>query len=254
LSENKFSKYFLYAVGEIVLVVIGILIALSINNWNQDRNDAKREISYLNNLLIELDSNKDWSEFYIEFSKAQYEAANYLSDVINSKIDNVEIETFVDAVYRSHYLPHPNYSKNVWEELKSTGDLSIIQNKNLTQSLSSYYNYLDYPVNLEKEWGLTHIKYRDLANEIIDFDIVKKIADKRVKSNKIDNSVIESEFAVNRQQLNLMVEEFKAIDGIPGLLTDIFINRTVAEMTYKHILYETSRVQAIIEKEIETLK
>ena len=37
LTQNKFSKYLLYAVGEIVLVVIGILIALQINNWNQDR-------------------------------------------------------------------------------------------------------------------------------------------------------------------------------------------------------------------------
>lgn len=37
LSENKFSKYLLYAIGEIILVVIGILIALSINNWNENR-------------------------------------------------------------------------------------------------------------------------------------------------------------------------------------------------------------------------
>jgi hypothetical protein len=36
LSENKFSKYFIYAIGEIVLVVIGILIALQINNWNEE--------------------------------------------------------------------------------------------------------------------------------------------------------------------------------------------------------------------------
>lgn len=254
INQNNMGKYFKYAIGEILLVVIGILIALSINNWNQNRNDAKKEISYLNNLLTELDSNKDWSEFYIEFSKKQYVAANYLSDVINSKVDSIDVETFVDAIFRCHYLPHPNFGKNVWEELKSTGDLSIIKNKKLTQSLSSYFNYLDYPVNLEKEWGLTHIKYRDLANEIIDFEIVKKIAEKRVKSNKIDNSLIESKFAIDRQQLKQMVEEFKAVEDIPGLLVDIYINRTVAEMTYKHILDETNRVQAIIEKEIELIR
>jgi len=43
LTENKFSKYLLYGIGEIILVVIGILIALSINNWNEDRkNDEVR--------------------------------------------------------------------------------------------------------------------------------------------------------------------------------------------------------------------
>jgi len=44
LTENKFSKYLIYAVGEIVLVVIGILIALSINNWNEERTTIEQSI------------------------------------------------------------------------------------------------------------------------------------------------------------------------------------------------------------------
>ena len=50
LTENKFSKYLIYAIGEIVLVVIGILIALSINNWNE-RKKAKQ---FENTLFVEL--------------------------------------------------------------------------------------------------------------------------------------------------------------------------------------------------------
>jgi uncharacterized membrane protein YgaE (UPF0421/DUF939 family) len=41
MAENKFSKYLMYAIGEIVLVVIGILIALTINNWNENRKSKK---------------------------------------------------------------------------------------------------------------------------------------------------------------------------------------------------------------------
>ena len=48
LSENKFSKYLIYAVGEIVLVVIGILIALQINNWNEIRQIKKVEKEIFN--------------------------------------------------------------------------------------------------------------------------------------------------------------------------------------------------------------
>ena len=51
LSENKFSKYLLYALGEIFLVVIGILIALQVNNWNQSRIDTQKEIVHLDNIL-----------------------------------------------------------------------------------------------------------------------------------------------------------------------------------------------------------
>lgn len=53
LSENKFSKYLLYAVGEIVLVVIGILIALGINDWNENR---KNETIIKNNTVLLIES------------------------------------------------------------------------------------------------------------------------------------------------------------------------------------------------------
>ncbi|MEH6779908.1 DUF6090 family protein, partial [Maribacter arcticus] len=49
LTENKFSKYLLYAIGEIILVVIGILIALSINNWNENRKQKLNDIKFLSN-------------------------------------------------------------------------------------------------------------------------------------------------------------------------------------------------------------
>jgi hypothetical protein len=46
ISQNKFSKYLLYAIGEIILVVIGILIALNINNWNESNKLIKREKAF----------------------------------------------------------------------------------------------------------------------------------------------------------------------------------------------------------------
>src|SRR5210317_394568 len=58
LDENKFSKYLLYALGEILLVVIGILIALSINNWNEGRIAKIQEKSVLSNLNREFLQNK----------------------------------------------------------------------------------------------------------------------------------------------------------------------------------------------------
>ena len=57
LSENKFSKYLIYAIGEIVLVVIGILIALQINNWNELQKLNEKEISVAKELYIELNEN-----------------------------------------------------------------------------------------------------------------------------------------------------------------------------------------------------
>lgn len=54
LVENRVTRYLLYALGEIILVVIGILIALQINNWNEFRKERKREEMYLNSLKSDL--------------------------------------------------------------------------------------------------------------------------------------------------------------------------------------------------------
>ncbi len=51
LTENKFSKYLIYAIGEILLVVIGILIALQINNWNEGEKEKKLEDESLRKIL-----------------------------------------------------------------------------------------------------------------------------------------------------------------------------------------------------------
>jgi len=67
LTENKFSKYLLYALGEIILVVIGILIALQINNSNNQRIEKVREIKYLTNIKIDLNKDIESLEYNIDF-------------------------------------------------------------------------------------------------------------------------------------------------------------------------------------------
>ena len=59
LSENKFSKYLIYAIGEVFLVVIGILIALQINTWNENKLKTKKELFHLENILSSLQDDLD---------------------------------------------------------------------------------------------------------------------------------------------------------------------------------------------------
>ena len=69
LSENKFSKYFIYAIGEIILVVIGILIALGINSRVANYQDISKEKVHLNNLFDDLESIENQLHFEQEQSK-----------------------------------------------------------------------------------------------------------------------------------------------------------------------------------------
>jgi sensor domain CHASE-containing protein len=67
LTENKFSKYLLYACGEILLVVIGILIALSINNWNENQIEIKTINSYLKKIESNVQQDLKMAQSLLEF-------------------------------------------------------------------------------------------------------------------------------------------------------------------------------------------
>ncbi len=67
--ENKTGKYFKYAIGEIILVIMGILIALTINNWNQDRLTENLEYQYYSRLLDDVREEKFILEATINYSK-----------------------------------------------------------------------------------------------------------------------------------------------------------------------------------------
>ena len=82
LSEGKTGKYLKYAIGEIVLVMLGILLALSINNWNQHRIDINKEIKALTDLLEEFKLNKERIE---ERQNMRIE----LNDKLNNYLDLV---------------------------------------------------------------------------------------------------------------------------------------------------------------------
>ena len=71
LTENKFSKYLLYAIGEIILVVIGILIALSINNWNENKKTQNQLSLILYNLIEDL--NDEIKDLEINLGKVEDE-------------------------------------------------------------------------------------------------------------------------------------------------------------------------------------
>ena len=71
LSESKFSRYLLYAIGEIILVVIGILIALQVNNWNQERHHKETQAKYLTQLLEETKADSIFFQSRLDLFQSQ---------------------------------------------------------------------------------------------------------------------------------------------------------------------------------------
>ncbi|WP_120199540.1 DUF6090 family protein [Ichthyenterobacterium magnum] len=84
IKENKVSKYMLYAIGEIILVVIGILIALQINNWNERKKERAKEQAFLKEINLDFKSNKAQLDSIISFNKINFHASTRLLKIIGT--------------------------------------------------------------------------------------------------------------------------------------------------------------------------
>jgi hypothetical protein len=143
LSENKFSKYLLYALGEIVLVVIGILIALQINTWNDTRKEKKLENEYYCRLLEDTKLDKEQISNLLELAENRLKASNasvrlLLKDIVNKKEVATQISLATKAIYSDF---EPNNS--AYEDLKSGANLNIIQDKSIIKALNRYFNKVE---------------------------------------------------------------------------------------------------------------
>ena len=138
MSSGKTTKYFKYAMGEIVLVVIGILIALQINNWNEYRNERKVEIDILKELKDNLSQDITNLKLKIE------ENSNFIKANKNI-LAHLENKTKItDSIKRSYALLGAFSTFRPitagYENLKSK-EVDIIQNKALRNAITKLYDY-----------------------------------------------------------------------------------------------------------------
>ncbi len=146
LLENKTGKYLKYAIGEILLVVIGILIALSINNWNQSRIDKRSESKYLNDIKKEIQNNSSVLDYYIK-NRLPYKIEGLLAAKKYSE-ENIEIKdtiAFLNNVSKGGMITNGLgiLSRNTFNELLSTGNFQLVSKDSIKIKVKKYYWGLD---------------------------------------------------------------------------------------------------------------
>jgi hypothetical protein len=146
LSDNRISKYLLYSIGEIILVVIGILIALQVNNWNEYRKDRIEEQTILSQLKEEYESNLQQLESKIGIRNILIESSQKLLEYINEP-EGVPMDSIFTAMSRGSYRPTFDPISN---DILSSEKLSLIQDDRLRKLLSQWKSSV-YQLN-EEEW------------------------------------------------------------------------------------------------------
>lgn len=138
LSENRFSKYLFYAIGEIILVMIGILLALQVNNWNQRRQLAGAEQLLLKELLSDLEFSKTEIEGAIEGNN--YLLNQYKSISLTIEKDFPYNDSLSNAFSSLAFWSSPYLPKSSFESIKNK-DLKIISNPEIRQKLVKFHEY-----------------------------------------------------------------------------------------------------------------
>jgi len=144
LSDGKTGKYLKYAIGEIILVVIGILIALGINNWNQKQNEIKREIVSLNNLISDLEEQNAVLDSQYQVEEKFYESGIYvLEHYAKNKafiINDTLLSKLNILVIRNSFSP----INTTYEELVSTGEIGQIRDRTLKRKIMQCYSNIEH--------------------------------------------------------------------------------------------------------------
>jgi len=146
IDENKTSKYLKYAIGEIILVVLGILIALQINNWNENRNDVILGKEYLSRLKSDIEFDQSLLKeatidryerkvTSLEKGKAYYQGNYIIKDTLQ----------FLNDIGYGGVFGYVNWNlnTNTYNELISTGNLRTIKSDSLRINIISYYEIVN---------------------------------------------------------------------------------------------------------------
>ncbi len=138
IKENKVSKYFLYAVGEIVLVVIGILIALQINSKKEEINNRIVEQSILNNLKEDFNKNQQEIEVLIFANNKYHRNLNKFIEILKTTPKDIKVK--IDDTLSIVAIAAPTYipTTSTIDVIISTGKIDLIKNEELKTLISRF--------------------------------------------------------------------------------------------------------------------
>jgi hypothetical protein len=237
IKENKASKYLLYAIGEIILVVIGILIALQLNNWNENAKQSRIEQHYLVALKEEFTYNRVKLERVMNTNQNNADYALKISNLMgpdNPEITEKEFSTLAMEMTNWHVMYHPNQA--VLDEIISSGKLSIFKNDTLKFALSSSKGLLSKIKFQEDEHSASRMNVIDIMNAegnakkmITDaqgdtFDIKEskfKLGNLQLlQSQKLENELMEFILTARYLNQNYYTELKTELDAILKLITN----------------------------------
>lgn len=249
LAEHKISGYLKYGAGEILLVVIGILIALSINNWNEGRKARAQELSTMKEIIENL--NYDILRCQRNSSKnaERLIGLDSLRIAVSNTIEGIDETTsiYYFALKYGQDFSRVTLNRSAFDQLINSETIQLLDNRQLVQDLSDYYQRKSFAVfEFDPGTGLINLKamhrkflqFRGLDDYIESFD---SIGDTSFEPDYEYNDLLQM------KQLELLRPE--------GLKLDDYLNEIAQfQIDLKNYNFYVSWVRVAAEKLIEDIE
>ena len=138
LAENKFSRYLIYAIGEIILVVIGILIALQINNLNEEKKDNIQERVILQGIINEMLDNKNELIDVVDTQQKAIKSGYDILGLFSKNLDAIDAKKIDSLLTYFEFNRTFNGNLGMLKSAISSGQVNKIKNIELKRLLLSY--------------------------------------------------------------------------------------------------------------------
>lgn len=162
------GKYFKYAIGEIILVMIGILLALQVNNWNENRKNEIERVVIIKNLKSELTEDLSLLDYTIERLDRRKTSADFLHQLLSNEAESIELDSaaIVEALMRCSYIHKFIPSFAVYNEIQNSGKLNLIKSDQIKKHLANYKSRVEESLRVESPYEIT---LKDFEKRAINF-------------------------------------------------------------------------------------
>lgn len=138
-DDNRPLKYLRYAIGEIVLVMIGILLALQVNNWNEERKNISIRKSYLENLKVDLKKDLENLERLNTINTSAETEGFYLADFLDNNLVEADTLRLMNSIIFIGYIPNLTVISATYNDLINSNNIYLFNDVEFKRLLDDYY-------------------------------------------------------------------------------------------------------------------
>ena len=169
MKAQRGPTFLLRLTGELVVIVLGILIALWVNNWNEERKDAAHEGEYLEGFLTDLTADSANLAFRVFIADRGVEAADRLLELKAAGGSTAPSDTLAHWFFHAAFVDNFQVLDHTYREILSGGGLALIRNDDLRRQITEYYRKMESAEFFNRYWVQEEIDYFDYLEARLPF-------------------------------------------------------------------------------------